>query len=134
MSEQFILKCIDSIAHLEALLLLRREPRSAWTAATVAGRLYIEESEAKTVLKRLCAEGLITAGNGNYRFNGERSGKEELVNRRASCAVAMASFVASLFFFLRFWRGTRDLLFFFFAIAFAVDALTRVALALIPNG
>ena len=44
-------------------------------------------------------------------------------------AVAMASFVASLFF-LRFWRGTHDLLFFFFAIAFAVDALTRVALAL----
>ena len=36
-------------------------------------------------------------------------------------AVAMASFVASLFF-LQFWRGTHDLLFFYFAIAFAVDA------------
>lgn len=44
-------------------------------------------------------------------------------------AVAMASLVASLFF-LRFWRATHDLLFFFFATAFAVDALTRVALAL----
>jgi predicted transcriptional regulator len=81
---EFILKCIDSIAHLEALLLLRREPRSAWTAVAVAGRLYIEESEAKAVLKRLCAEGLITARNGNYRFDGETSGKEELVNRLAS--------------------------------------------------
>lgn len=44
-------------------------------------------------------------------------------------AVAMASLVAALFF-LRFWRGTHDLLFLFFATAFAVDALTRVALAL----
>ena len=44
-------------------------------------------------------------------------------------AVAMASLVATLFF-LRFWRGTHDLLFLFFATAFAVDSLTRVALAL----
>jgi hypothetical protein len=44
-------------------------------------------------------------------------------------AVAMASSVAALFF-LRYWRKTRDLLFLLFALAFAVDALTRVALGL----
>lgn len=44
-------------------------------------------------------------------------------------AVAMASSVAALFFF-RFWRKTRDRLFLFFALAFAVDALTRIALGL----
>jgi hypothetical protein len=42
-------------------------------------------------------------------------------------AVAMASFVASLFF-LRFWRQTRDNFFLLFAIAFALDALSRLAL------
>lgn len=44
-------------------------------------------------------------------------------------AVAMASLVATLFF-LRFWRQTHDWLFLYFAAAFALDAATRVALAL----
>jgi Family of unknown function (DUF5985) len=44
-------------------------------------------------------------------------------------AVAMASLVAALFFF-RFWRETQDRFFFFFAVAFSVDAITRVILAL----
>lgn len=44
-------------------------------------------------------------------------------------AVAMASSIAALFF-LRFWRQTRDTLFILFSLAFAVDAVTRVALAL----
>jgi uncharacterized membrane protein HdeD (DUF308 family) len=45
-------------------------------------------------------------------------------------AVAMASFVATVFF-LRFWRQTRDVLFLLFAIAFGVDAMTRFILGLI---
>lgn len=44
-------------------------------------------------------------------------------------AVAMASFVAALFF-LRFWQQTRERLFLYFAAAFAVDAAARIALAL----
>ena len=42
-------------------------------------------------------------------------------------AVAMASFVATLFF-LRYWQQTRDSFFLFFAAAFAVDAVTRFVL------
>lgn len=44
-------------------------------------------------------------------------------------AVAMASSIAALFF-LRFWRQTRDTLFLLFSLAFAVDAVTRLALSL----
>jgi len=44
-------------------------------------------------------------------------------------AVAMASFVATLFF-LRFWRQTRDPLFILFALAFGLDAVMRVVLGL----
>lgn len=43
--------------------------------------------------------------------------------------IAMASWVAGLFF-LRFWRDTRDRLFFIFAIAFWLLGATRIALAL----
>lgn len=44
-------------------------------------------------------------------------------------AVAMASFVAALFF-LRFWQQTKDRFFLLFATAFAFDAIARFALAL----
>ena len=46
-------------------------------------------------------------------------------------AVAMASLVAALFF-LRFWRQTADRFFLLFAIAFAVDAVTRLILGASP--
>ena len=42
-------------------------------------------------------------------------------------AVAMASFVAALFF-LRFWRQTRDSFFLFFSLAFGVDGIMRLLL------
>ncbi len=43
-------------------------------------------------------------------------------------AIAMASFIAGLFF-LRFWRDTHDRLFFIFAMAFWLLGLTRFLLA-----
>lgn len=44
-------------------------------------------------------------------------------------ATAMASFVATLFFF-RFWRQTRDSFFLLFSLAFGLEGISRVALAL----
>ena len=44
-------------------------------------------------------------------------------------AAATASLVAALFF-LRFWRQSRDSLFLWFSVAFAIDALTRLSLSL----
>ncbi len=41
-------------------------------------------------------------------------------------ALAMASFIAALFFF-KFWRDTKDRFFLFFAVGFSVEALTRLA-------
>jgi DNA-binding MarR family transcriptional regulator len=57
--QQFILKSIDSIAQLEALLLLAAGPNERWTVAVIAARLYISEPEATGLLDRLVAEGLI---------------------------------------------------------------------------
>ena len=51
------------------------------------------------------------------------------VNEVLLGAVAMASFVAALFF-LRFWRQTRDNFFLLFSIAFCLDALSRLALGM----
>lgn len=46
-----------------------------------------------------------------------------------SGAVAMASFVAALFF-LKYWRQTRDSFFLLFSLAFAVEAVSRLVLGI----
>ncbi len=46
-------------------------------------------------------------------------------------AIAAGSGFAGLFFF-RFWRHTRDRFFLFFAGSFWLEAINRVALALLP--
>jgi hypothetical protein len=55
--------------------------------------------------------------------------RSETLNAVMLGAITMASAIAALFF-LRFWRQTRDTLFLYFSLAFAVDAVTRLALAL----
>jgi hypothetical protein len=62
--KQFIIVGIDSVAHLEALLLLRAGAHENWGIPVVAQRLYITEQETMHVLARLCEQGLISM-NGN---------------------------------------------------------------------
>jgi hypothetical protein len=50
---QFIIEKIDSVAQLEALLLLRDNPEQQWDIAAVAKRLYIDDEQAGKVLARL---------------------------------------------------------------------------------
>ncbi|HEY7163194.1 MAG TPA: hypothetical protein VIB79_01430 [Candidatus Binatia bacterium] len=68
---RFVLDKIDSIAELEALLLLRNEPREKWTIDLLAKRLYITPKQTSEVVARLCASGLATV-NGihppEYRY------------------------------------------------------------------
>jgi hypothetical protein len=66
--KEFILAHIDSIAQLEALLLLRADPDKLWDAATTARRLYIGEREGREILARLGAEGLISRERDGYRY------------------------------------------------------------------
>jgi hypothetical protein len=47
----------------------------------------------------------------------------------ATGAIAMASFIAALFF-LRFWRASRDRFFLYFALSFAIEGGHRIYSAL----
>ncbi|WP_296206054.1 hypothetical protein [uncultured Hyphomicrobium sp.] len=75
--QTFIVRHIDSIAQIEALLLLRRhvsetrpEVRNqTWDVASISRRLYISEQETLEILENLCADGLLTCGDGTYRFS-----------------------------------------------------------------
>jgi hypothetical protein len=80
----FILKYIDSIAQLEALLLLRRHSDELWTADIAAKRLYISAGEAASILQRLCADGLLSCDEGRFRFAGQPEEQRQMVERLAS--------------------------------------------------
>jgi hypothetical protein len=57
----FLLRYIDSIAQLEALLLLQANADLAWSAETLAKRLYISVEATAEILARLCADGFLAA-------------------------------------------------------------------------
>jgi hypothetical protein len=65
----FIQRHIDSVAQLEALLLLRSTPDKGWAAHDVAQRLYAPEGEIADVLSRLAADALIVFRDGLFRYD-----------------------------------------------------------------
>lgn len=79
----FILRHIDSVAHLEALLLLRANPQVSWDVAATAKRLYTTEQQAGDVLERLCADGLLQCDNGIYRSEGQSAEHKAMMDRLA---------------------------------------------------
>jgi hypothetical protein len=81
---EFIQKHIDSIAQLEALLLLRGSPEIGWDAAKVAARLYTSEQESAAMLARLSADGFLTVDSGIYRYACHCNGQHRLVDRLAA--------------------------------------------------
>jgi hypothetical protein len=79
----FILKYLDSVAHLEALLLLRANPEVSWDIPTTAKRLYIAEQQASEVLGRLCTDGLLQCERGIYRYEGQSADHRSMTDRLA---------------------------------------------------
>jgi hypothetical protein len=55
---RFILTSVPSVPYLEAILLLRGEPRAPWNAAAVARRLYLAEPIAGQLLQALASAGI----------------------------------------------------------------------------
>jgi hypothetical protein len=83
----FLLQHIDSIAQLEALLLLRTDPGCVWTAETLAKRLYITAREAAAVLERLAADSFLTTPQGvpgRYQYHPASGELAAMVDRVAA--------------------------------------------------
>ncbi|MDQ3773471.1 MAG: hypothetical protein M3461_03375 [Pseudomonadota bacterium] len=83
----FLLRHIDSIAQLEALLLLRADPACAWSAETLAKRLYITTQEAAVVLERLAADSFLAAAPdalGDYQYHPASGELATMIDRVAA--------------------------------------------------
>ena len=59
---RFILTSVPSVPYLEAILLLRGDPHTAWNAAAVARRLYLAEPAAGQLLSALASAGIARSG------------------------------------------------------------------------
>jgi hypothetical protein len=83
---QFIIEKIDSVAQMEALLLLRDNAEQQWNAADVAKRLYIDDEQAGKVLARLQEEKLLVLEPSKpffYRYHPGSPALSEIVDRVA---------------------------------------------------
>ena len=58
---RFILTSIPSVPYLEAVLLLRADPKQAWDAAALARRLYVPERTGAELLVLLRDSGIAAA-------------------------------------------------------------------------
>ena len=83
--QQFILKHIESVDHLRALLLLRSEPDRGWSAMEAGGRLYLQPRQIAGVLASLKAAGLLHEGTGaTFSFKPANQNLAELVEELAT--------------------------------------------------
>jgi hypothetical protein len=85
---RFIVTSVPSVPYLEAVLLLRSERDSRWTASRMARRLYVPESEACALLHEAVTAGLaVTEGEATnlcYMFKPASLELDELVREVAS--------------------------------------------------
>ncbi len=81
--QDFIVRHVDSVTQLEALLLLRGNPGETWDLSRTARRLYTTEQEVAEVLALLCADGLLSVNNGIYRYDCATPEERSLVDRLA---------------------------------------------------
>lgn len=81
--DQFILQEMDTVPHLEALLLLWNSRPKEWTVEAMASALYVAPETAHSILQRLERRGLFTASHGShessYRYESVSSKQDSLI-------------------------------------------------------
>jgi hypothetical protein len=65
---EFIIRHIDTVSQLEALLLLRANPEKSWDIATTASRVYASNEQIAEVLERFSAARFVIREGEFYRY------------------------------------------------------------------
>lgn len=93
---EFLLDCIDSVAQLEALLLLR-DSAQEWDIPRLARRLYVGEAEAAQIMSALVACDLASTDGAAFRFHSRDADHKDLIEKVANtytrCLVPVTQFI-----------------------------------------
>lgn len=84
--KRFILLSIESVPHLETLLLFHRNPDMEWEAKDVAQRLFISEKITAKLLEKLHSAGFLAVKTGPvplYRYSPNSESQGQMVARLA---------------------------------------------------
>lgn len=88
--ERFLLDSIDTVPHLEALLLIFRSPQVAWTVEDLAARIYVNERQAHGILEDLARRTLIARveqapvhSSTRYQYTAKSEAQTELLEEVA---------------------------------------------------
>jgi hypothetical protein len=66
--KEFISRHIHSLAQLEVLLTLRREPERLWTIDEITSALYLQRQMVNDLLLDVVRRGLVEQEGGNFRY------------------------------------------------------------------
>lgn len=100
--EQFLLAVIDTVPHLEALLLIFQNPDTVWSVDELAARIYVDNPQAAAVLDDLTRRKLIARVQNSppkYQFLAASPAETELLHKVAQAyrtqLVQVARFIHS---------------------------------------
>lgn len=79
---RFIADHVESVPHLETLLLMWETAPRPWTAQEVARRVYLPPERAELLLRDLVAKHWLVELSGAFRFEAD-SGDTEMIQRLA---------------------------------------------------
>jgi DNA-binding IclR family transcriptional regulator len=74
---QFVLKRIDTVTALEALLIMSAEESRQWSVDEIAARIYVAKPSAAAVLHALQAQRLISGDAAGTSFRFDPASEEE---------------------------------------------------------
>ena len=83
---QFIVDKIDSVAELEGLLLVRKNPGTEWIVEALAQRLYTTRQQTEDVINHLHSQGFLAVNESEppaYRYQPDSPKLAEMVDRVA---------------------------------------------------
>jgi hypothetical protein len=82
---QFIVDYLDTVPHLEALLLMWQNPSTAWTAELLAARIYVSHPVARGILEDFRRHGALqgSAAEAIYAFDPSWDTQRQLIPRLA---------------------------------------------------
>jgi hypothetical protein len=78
---QFLTDYIDTVPHLEALLLLWENPDTTWSEAEIASRIYVRPETVAEILRGFVRRGFAqTPEGGGFRYESEWDRRGTMAN------------------------------------------------------